>query len=405
MPRQAESRRRWARLRGYAVLRATGLVAILALATWVPAAGQEGAEARVTADRLNFREECGMSSPVLGVLTRDETVTLLGSELGTWVRVRDEAGVEGCVSTQYLEIESTGAAMEAPMTESATSSTADLEPYAWADLTDPDSAEIVDEIEELEADLAATSDPEEQEDLSQEIAELEDDLRARQEELAEEREEAAREAREAELAAQEEAAQQAREAQGTEQRASGSSDWTGFYLGVNVGYGFGDEVAAGNNLGTVEEDIDGFDGGVQIGYNHQFGRFVLGGEADYQFSGQSGTVDLGPLGFPGSTNEDEYVSYGTVRVRAGSSVGRALLYATGGYAYADYEIHFSGPIAVLVPDQSVSLGGLAAGIGAESRLTAHLSLKAELLYHEFDDEPEVQDGEFYSARVGLNWKP
>lgn len=343
-----------------------------------------------------------MSSPVLGVLTRDETVTVLGSELGTWVRVRDEDGAEGCVSAQYLEIEPAGAveaeAMSSPSEESS--------PYAWADLTDSDSAEIVGEIEELEAELAATSDPDEQEDLRQEIAELEDDLRARQEELAEEREEAAREARETELAAREEAVErQAREARRDERRASGSSDWTGFHIGVTVGYGFGDEVFATNNLGTSPEgDIDGVDGGLQIGYDYQFNRFVLGGEVDYQLSGQSGTSDLGRIGFPGSSIEEEYQNFGSVRIRAGFAVSRVLLYATGGYAFLESDQSFSGPIADTVSDRSTDFDGWAAGAGVESGLAERLSLKVEVLSHEVEDDSEAIDGEFLSARVGLNWR-
>jgi hypothetical protein len=75
-------------------------------------------------------------------------------------------------------------------------------------------------------------------------------------------------------------------------------DWTGFYLGANVG------VSAGvapitqtstflpappgppgiNNQST--HNLFGAIGGGQIGYNRQFGRFVAGIEADMQASGQ-----------------------------------------------------------------------------------------------------------------------
>lgn len=384
------------------MFRATGLVGILALGTWAPAAGQEGAEARVTADRLNLREECGMSSPVLGVLTRDETVTLLGSELGTWVRVQDEDGVEGCVSTQYLEIGQAGAveaeAMASPSEESS--------PYAWADLTDSDSAEIVGEIEALEADLAATSDPDEQEDLRQEITELEDDLRARQQELAEEHEVEAREAREAELAAREEAAElQAREARRADRRASGGSDWTGFYLGVNAGYGFGGDVFAISSLGTSsKEDVDGFVGGVQFGYSYQFDRFVLGAEGDYQLSNESGaTGDLAEIGFPGSRFEieDEWVA--TVRARAGFVVGQAMLYATGGIVQLETEGRFSGPLGDVLPPDSVSRDGLTVGVGATAFLSEVVTLKGEALLLDIDDEPELEGDQSYIARIGVSW--
>lgn len=403
MPRQAESRRRWARRRGYAVLRATGLVGILALATWAPAAGQEGAEARVTADRLNFREECGMSSPVVGVLTRDETVTVLGSELGTWIRVRNGDGEEGCVSAQYLEIESSSTEVD-----SMASPSEDAEPYAWADLTDPDSAEIVEEIEELERELAATTDPDDQADLREEIAELESDLRDRHEELREERMEAAREAEEAELERQREAAdRQAGEARRTERRAFSNQDWTGFYVGVNAGYGFGDKAFAFTSDGrrSGEGDIDGVEGGVQVGYTHQFGRFVLGGEVDSQVSNQSGVSDdLATLGFPGSRFEVERDSFVTVRARAGYSASRTLVYATGGFTSVDSDTRFTGPLGDVLSPNAVTSEGFVVGGGVEAFLALRLTLKGEALYFEFDDEPELIDVESYSVRVGVNWR-
>src|SRR5215210_3500901 len=83
--------------------------------------------------------------------------------------------------------------------------------------------------------------------------------------------------------------------------------WTGFYVGVNAGYGFSDNdrnglgafqavpgslsgtYNAANFAGTVtqgalDRDNSGFVGGGQIGYNYQIGHFVIGIEADLQFA-------------------------------------------------------------------------------------------------------------------------
>lgn len=356
----------------------------------------------MTADRLNFREECGKSSPVLGVLTRDETVTVLGSELGTWVRVRNADGEEGCVSAQYLEIDSAPAEADSMAMPSE-----DPQPYAWADLTDSDSAEIVSEIEELEGELAGASDPDDQEDLRQEIAELEDDLRARQQELAEEREATAREAHEAAFAAGEVAAgSQGEEAGRARGPAYVSGNWSGFYTGVNVGYGFGGDFSASNNLGTLEEDITGVEGGVQLGYLHQFNRFGLGVEGDYVVSDQSGEIDLAPLGFPGSSLEEQYEYFGSIRIRVGIARDRTFVYATGGYSFGEVELKASGPIAGVVADQSTDVDGWIAGAGVEVMMRSSLSLKGEGLVRNSDDVPEddFEGGEAYVVRVGANWR-
>ena len=59
--------------------------------------------------------------------------------------------------------------------------------------------------------------------------------------------------------------------------------WAGPYLGANLGYNFGDV----SNSGTSPS---GFSGGIQGGYNWQFGTpWVLGLEADLQATGADDT--------------------------------------------------------------------------------------------------------------------
>ena len=101
--------------------------------------------------------------------------------------------------------------------------------------------------------------------------------------------------------------------------------WTGVYVGANVGYGW----VSGTGLdGWGLDDPSGFIGGVHAGYNHQFGHFVLGIEADYSWAdiSTSGTV-LGVASVKASVD-----NLWTVRGRAGVVVGdNLLLYATAGY--------------------------------------------------------------------------
>jgi outer membrane immunogenic protein len=129
--------------------------------------------------------------------------------------------------------------------------------------------------------------------------------------------------------------------------------WTGFYVGVNAGYGWQDSndgsvfvpggtipgVAGGGTIVYGDDNGDGFVGGGQIGYNYQIGSFVLGLEADLQWAdlgGNNGTA-LVPAAFTaagfipaGTAGGIDW--FGTVRARAGVAVGQALIYATGGFA-------------------------------------------------------------------------
>ena len=84
-------------------------------------------------------------------------------------------------------------------------------------------------------------------------------------------------------------------------------NWSGFYAGANFGYGFGwADLTAGT---TVSQEGKGILGGVQAGYNYDFGGFVLGAEGDFQFSDIKGDAAIGG-GIAASYSLDRF---GTVR--------------------------------------------------------------------------------------------
>src|SRR5918998_905588 len=126
--------------------------------------------------------------------------------------------------------------------------------------------------------------------------------------------------------------------------------WTGFYVGVNAGYGWQDNndnsvfVPAGTipgaGAGTIvygDDNGDGFVGGGQIGYNYQIGSFVLGLEADLQWAdlgGNNGTA-LVPAAFTaagfipaGTAGGIDW--FGTVRARAGVGLRPGPVFPPGG---------------------------------------------------------------------------
>ncbi|WP_370644964.1 outer membrane protein [Microvirga sp. ACRRW] len=126
--------------------------------------------------------------------------------------------------------------------------------------------------------------------------------------------------------------------------------WTGFYAGVNAGWGWRDDnsesvILGGAVPGTLFFDNNndgGFVGGGQIGYNYQMGSFVIGVETDIQWADtdQNVNVRFVPAALPGTFVPGEFNNdlsdwFGTVRVRAGVAFDRVLIYATGGLAYSD----------------------------------------------------------------------
>src|SRR4051812_24355861 len=113
--------------------------------------------------------------------------------------------------------------------------------------------------------------------------------------------------------------------------------WSGFYVGVNAGYGWNNNdhavvSPAGTILAVTGEDDGGFVGGAQVGYNFQFGSFVAGVETDLQYADIGGRGAFTVAGTNFFTDDsDNY--FGTVRGRLGFAIDRALVYATAGFAY------------------------------------------------------------------------
>lgn len=109
-------------------------------------------------------------------------------------------------------------------------------------------------------------------------------------------------------------------------------NWTGFYIGVNGGYGSGRNnwtiVGGGPNEGSF--NFDGATVGGQIGYNWQVGQWVFGLEAQGNWADFSGSrVSLAFPAFRNSTNVD---AFGLFTGKLGYAFDNVMIYAKGGAA-------------------------------------------------------------------------
>jgi len=137
--------------------------------------------------------------------------------------------------------------------------------------------------------------------------------------------------------------------------------WTGVYLGINGGGGYGTEEYTWNQdatvaplapilaglglppvppLGPVQSahSISGSLFGGQIGADYQIGWVVLGAQADAHWADieGAGSCDVGILktfAFLSANCSAKVSSFGSVTGRLGGAVDHALIYAKGGWAW------------------------------------------------------------------------
>jgi len=236
--------------------------------------------------------------------------------------------------------------------------------------------------------------------------------------------------------------------------------WTGFYVGVNAGYGWANNNNKNGNLpfGAIPVggffpssggDNGGFVGGGQVGYNYQFGvgqGVVIGAEADIDYVGikqRTSSVPYtfattpGTTFFPGSSGSSSgYL--GTVRARVGYAWDRILVYGTGGLAYGDVGGRGNnGGTAVTAPGFASPFTGIVSGVpqttflgtsgssgtkvgwtvggGIEHAVWQNWTVKAEYLYYNlgsnknnailpFAATSHHNDRDGNIVRVGLNYK-
>ncbi|BBO04160.1 MULTISPECIES: outer membrane protein [Bradyrhizobium] len=162
-------------------------------------------------------------------------------------------------------------------------------------------------------------------------------------------------------------------------------NWTGFYIGAQAGYGWGDNstrelvTATGAPTGFVQGfNADGFVGGGHVGYNWQAGQFVFGLEGDIEGADVKGGYRLA------NTNGTDFRidAQASIRGRLGVAFNNSLLYVTGGVAWADMD-HTYVLANTLFETVSRTRTGWTVGAGWEYGFTPNWSARLEYRYTDF----------------------
>ena len=186
-------------------------------------------------------------------------------------------------------------------------------------------------------------------------------------------------------------------------------NWTGFYVGINAGGGWGRTdwtyVVSGN---TASHNTSGGLIGATLGYNHQIQNWVLGVEGDWDWARINGSTACPN---PAFSCESRIKSLGTVRARVGTVWGNALIYATGGWAWANLTIQTNSTATGTI-GTSTNASGWTLGGGVEYSFMPNWSAKLEYLYlglgtnrYTVDAALQVDARERVNiVRAGLNYK-
>lgn len=156
-----------------------------------------------------------------------------------------------------------------------------------------------------------------------------------------------------------------------------NGDWTGFYMGGQLGYG---DVGSTGALGG-----DGMTAGLLGGYRMDFGQFVAGVEGNYDWA----DIDLGGVG-------NSLDNIARLKLLAGYDMGPALIYGSLAAVRAD----------ATLAGVSASDNGWGAGLGVDYALTDRVTLGGEVMEHRFDNfagSGTDIDATTVNARVGFRF--
>jgi outer membrane immunogenic protein len=159
-------------------------------------------------------------------------------------------------------------------------------------------------------------------------------------------------------------------------------NWTGFYLGINGGFGTGNSNWSDGAIGTTGSfPISGYLIGGTAGINYQIAEYVFGIEGDGDWTnltGNSGSTcgAISAVVTPpvGCQTQSQWLA--TVRGRVGYAFDRILVYGTAGAAFGSVQTGLNPPSTF---DSTIE-AGWAVGGGLEYAFAQNWTAKVEYLF-------------------------
>ncbi len=187
--------------------------------------------------------------------------------------------------------------------------------------------------------------------------------------------------------------------------------WGGFYVGGNVGYGWGNVKNDFTFGDTISDDPNGVIYGGQIGYNFQRGNIIFGLEASLNGTGMDDSKSVFIVDESGKL-KNQIDWYATGVGRLGYASGSWLFYGFGGVAWGNVKTKLSTDSGDFSDSDSATHIGWTAGAGIERLISGNLSVRleyshvdlgSETVFKNDFDEDKV-DASFDAVKLGVNYK-
>jgi outer membrane immunogenic protein len=194
--------------------------------------------------------------------------------------------------------------------------------------------------------------------------------------------------------------------------------WTGFYIGVHGGGGWGTSGLEDPDFQITYSHLDvrssGWLAGAQVGADWQFGSFVVGGQLDAAWASVKGSATGdGSSGFLNPVAA-EFRALATGTGRVGYATGNFLGYAKGGLAWANIDFQSGTEGGPGLPiDVNHQRTGWTVGAGLEMLVLGNLSALVEYDFIDFGPAsislgtrrtPSIVDHQLHLLKLGLNWR-
>ncbi|MDO7842583.1 outer membrane protein [Sphingomonas immobilis] len=166
-----------------------------------------------------------------------------------------------------------------------------------------------------------------------------------------------------------------------------------------AGFCNGAATSTGRLTGCTN-DKDNISYSARVGFDKQYGHFVIGALGEFgksQVRDSVSAFSTTPANYVMSRKVDFNAN---LRLRAGYAFDKTLFYATGGGAYARINSSFTTTNAAnsFTARGDNGAWGLVGGGGIEQKISKHFSIGLEYLYNQY------QDGD-YRVRVGAGTAP